>query len=104
MVMPATLRVTHQADFGFELRRGRFDVVLDDKVVGSVELHETMKVQVEPGGHSVEMRKGRYRSRDESFAAADGEVVKFRCYGTRIWPLYAASFVVPRLAISLSRE
>jgi hypothetical protein len=35
---------------------------------------------------------------------ADGEVINFRCHGTRIWPRYVASIFVPSLAISLSRE
>ncbi len=34
----------------------------------------------------------------------DGDAVKFRCYGGRIWPIYLASFVVPSPGISLERE
>jgi hypothetical protein len=37
MVMSATLRVTHELGFGIELRRGRFEVLVDGRTVGSVE-------------------------------------------------------------------
>ena len=47
---------------------------------------------------------GRYSSRAQSFDVADGGAVNFRCYGGRIWPIYAISFVVPRLALFLKRE
>jgi hypothetical protein len=47
---------------------------------------------------------GRYSSRDQSFDAADGETVDFRCHGAMVWPRYLASFVKPGLAISLKRE
>lgn len=103
--MSATLRVTREVGFGIELRRGRFDVSVDATGVGSLEEdHQTVETQLEPGHHSVRVRKGRYSSRDQSFDIADGEVVDFRCHGTRIWPRYVASIVVPNLAISLSRE
>ncbi len=40
----------------------------------------------------------------QSFDVADGDAVNFRCYGGRIWPIYALSFVVPSLALFLKRE
>ena len=49
-------------------------------------------------------RMGRYSSRAQSFEVADGGAVNFRCYGGRIWPIYAISFVVPSLALFLKRE
>ena len=99
----ATLRVTREVGFGIELRRGRFDVSLDNKSVGSLADHETVETPLEPGRHSVRLRAGRYSSRDHAFDVADDEVVSFRCHGTRIWPLYVASVVAPSLAISLKR-
>jgi hypothetical protein len=102
--VPATLRVTHELDFGIELRRGQFDVVLDGSTVGSVERHDTLDTPLEPGPHTIRMRKGRYSSREQSFDAADGQAVNFQCHGCRIWPLWLASFVVPTLAIALKRE
>jgi hypothetical protein len=73
--VPATLRVTHEPGYG-----------------------------IDPGHHTIGVRKSRYSSRDHSFDVADGEVVSFRCHGTRIWPMYVASIVIPGLAISLKRE
>ncbi len=102
--MSATLRVTHEHDFGVELRRGRFEILVDGKVVGSAENHETFEAPLEPGRHTIRMSKGRYSSRELSVEAADAQVVSFRCHGIRIWPLYLASIVVPNLAISLKRE
>ena len=102
--MSATLKVTHEPSFGIELRRGRFEVVVDGETVGSVENHETSETPLAPGHHTIRMRKGRYSSRDQSFEAADGEIVNFRAHGIRIWPLYVASIFVPNLAISLKRE
>jgi hypothetical protein len=100
----ATLRVTRNAGFGIELRRGRFEVSVDRKIVGSIENNETFETPVERGRHAILIRKGRYSSRAQSVDVADGEVVVFRCHGTRIWPMYVASIVVPNLAISLKRE
>jgi hypothetical protein len=104
MVMSATLRVTHDVGIGIELRRGRFDVLVDNKVVGSADNHETIEAPLEPGRHTVRMRKGRYSSKDQSFEAADGDIVDFRGHGVRIWPLYLVSAVAPNLAITLKRE
>jgi hypothetical protein len=102
--MSATLKVTRELSFGIELRRGRFEVAVDGKEAGSLEHHETVETQLEPGHHTIRIRKGRYSSRDQSFDAADGEVVSFNCHGVRIWPLYLASIFVPNLAIALKRE
>jgi hypothetical protein len=99
----ATLRVTREVGFGIELRRGRFDVSVDGKSVGSVANHETVESPLEPGHHTIRIQEGRYSSRDHSFDMADGEVGNFRCHGTRIWPRYVASVVAPSLAISLKR-
>ena len=101
--MPATLKVTRKA-FGIELRRGTFDILVDRTRVGSIELHDTFETLVEPERHTLQVRKGRYSSRQLSFQVADGEVISFRCNGARIWPIWLVSFVVPSLALSLSRE
>ena len=103
-VVSATLRVIHELGFGVELRRGRFEIVVDGKAVGAVENHETSETALEPGRHTVRMRKGRYSSPERVFEAVDGEVVSFRCHGIGIWPMYVASIVVPNLAITLKRE
>jgi hypothetical protein len=102
--MSATLRVTREVGFGIELRRGQFEISVDGTRLGSLENHETVETPLEPGRHTIRIRKGRYSSRDHSFDVADHEVVSFRCHGVRIWPMYVASIVVPNLAIALKRE
>jgi hypothetical protein len=59
-MVSATLRVTHELGFGIELRRGRFEIVVDGKTVGSVEDHETFETVLEP---RTLLRGGRWRIR-----------------------------------------
>jgi hypothetical protein len=99
----ATLRMTREG-VGIELRRGRFDIVADGNTVGSIENHETIETQLEPGPHTLRLRAGRYSSRDHSFDVANGETASFRCHGAMIWPRYVASVFKPDLAISLKQE
>jgi hypothetical protein len=99
----ATLRLAREG-FGIELRRGTFDVEVDGRSVGSVEVHKAFEAAVEPGRHTLHLRAGRYSSRERSFDAADGETISFRCYGANLWPLWVASMFKPDLAISLRRQ
>jgi len=99
----AMLKVTHKA-IGAEVRRGTYDVLLDGKRVGSVEMNETYERPVEPGRHTLQVRNGRNSSRTKSFDAADGESIAFRCTGKSFLPIFLASFVVPSLALNLKRE
>jgi hypothetical protein len=101
--MAATLTLTHKA-IGVEVRRGTYDVVLDGERVGSLEMNDTIEIPVEPGRHTLQVRNGRNSSRTQTFDAAEGETVAFRCTGKRILPIFLASFVVPTLALSLKRE
>ncbi len=101
--MAATLKLRHKA-IGVEVRRGTYDIVVDGKRVGSLELNDTIEIPVEPGPHTLQVRNGRNSSRTQSFDAAEGEIVAFRCNGKRILPIFLASFVVPSLALSLTRE
>ena len=101
--MTAMLKVTHKA-IGAEVRRGTYDVLLDGKRVGSVEMNETYERPVEPGRHTLQVRNGRNSSRTKSFDAADGESIAFRCTGKSFLPIFLASFVVPSLALNLKRE
>jgi hypothetical protein len=100
--MAATLRLTHKA-IGVEVRRGPYEVVLDGNRVGSVEMNDTIEIPVEPGRHTLQVRSGRNCSRTQTFDAADGDVVAFRCTGKSFLPRFLASFVVPSLALSLVR-
>ncbi len=55
--MSATLKLTHKT-IGVEVRRGTYDVVLDGKPAGSLELNETIDILVEPGHHTLQVRSG----------------------------------------------
>ncbi|MHB1490485.1 MAG: hypothetical protein ACYCTH_08300 [Cellulomonas sp.] len=101
--MSAMLTVSHRA-VGAEVRRGTYQVELDGKSVGSLELNETMQAPVEPGRHILHVRNGRNSSQTKTFDVADGDVVSFRCTGKRFLPLFLASFVLPNLALVLVRE
>ena len=101
--MSATLRLTHKA-IGVEVRRGTYDVEVDGECVGSLELNDTIETPVAPGRHTLQVRNGRNSSHTKTFDAADGEIVAFRCTGKRFLPLFLASFVVPSLALKLTRE
>jgi hypothetical protein len=102
--MPATLKVRHEA-IGVEVRRGKYDVIVDGNRIGSVELHGTFETPVKPGRHTLQIRNGRRNSsRITTFDADEGQVVAFRCSGKNILPVFLLSFVVPSLAISLRRE
>jgi hypothetical protein len=101
--MSATLRLTREG-VGIELRRGTFEIVVDGKRVGSIEAHDSLETPVEPGRHTLQVRKGRYSSPALGFDVADGQVANFRCHGAMMWPRYVVSVVVPTMAISLRRE
>jgi hypothetical protein len=75
--MSATLKLTHKA-IGAEVRRGKYDVVLDGEHVGSVEMNDTFETPVEPGRHTLQVRSGRNSSRTKTFDATDGEPIAFR--------------------------
>jgi len=98
--MSATLKLAHKA-IGVEVRRGTYDVLVDGEGVGSVEMNDTIETPVEAGHHTLQVREGRKSSRALTFDAAEGQVVAFRCTGKRFLPIFLASFVVPRLALSL---
>ena len=103
--MSATLRLTRNVgSAAFELRRGRFDILVDGKPVGSLSNHDTVEIPVATGRHNLVLRKGRYSSRTLTFDAANGQAINFRCNGARIWPTYVATIVKPDLAISLKAE
>ncbi|HWE57267.1 MAG TPA: hypothetical protein VG435_17305 [Acidimicrobiales bacterium] len=102
--MPGTLQLTRGTSFAFELRRGTFDVVLDGTEVAQIDNGGRLEKTVEPGPHTLEIRRGRYSSRPHDFECRDEEVVSFRCHGAAIWPRYVVSLAKPDLAISLRRE
>jgi hypothetical protein len=101
--MSATLKLTHKA-IGAEVRRGTYDIFVDDQSAGSLEMNATIEIPVEPGRHTVRVRDGRKSSRAETFDAAERQTVAFRCTGKRFLPIFLASFIVPSLALKLTRQ
>lgn len=103
--MSATLRLT-RASKGrlIELHRGQFDIAVDGRSIGSLDAQDTVETPVEPGHHTLQVKRGRYHSPDQSFDVADGDVVTFRCHGANLWFIWVASLAVPALGISLRRE
>jgi hypothetical protein len=78
--------------------------VVDGERVESVEMNDTIEIPVEPGRHTLQVRNGRKSSSTETFDAAEGEIIAFRCTGKRFLPIFLASFIVPRLALKLVRD
>lgn len=81
--MSGSLKVTRRALL-MEIRHGTFEVLVNRKRVGSSELHGTFGAPVPSGRHTLEVRKGRYSSRQLSFLVTDGRVVGFNRHGRRI--------------------
>lgn len=98
--MPATLRVTHKA-LGAEVRRGAYDIVVDGERVASVEMNDSTEIPIEPGRHTLQVRRGRQSSSVDPFVAEEGESIGFRCTGKRFLPIFLASFIIPMLALKL---
>ncbi len=101
--MTATLKLTHKT-IGAEVRRGTYEAEVDGKPAGAVELNQTIAIPIEAGHHTLRLRSGRNSSPTKTFDVAEGEVVSFRCSGKSILPVFLLSFVVPSLALSLTRE
>ena len=55
--MSAALKLTHKA-IGAEVRRGAYDIVVDGRTVGSLEMNATIEIPIEPGRHTVQIRDG----------------------------------------------
>jgi|SRR6478609_7251390 len=101
--MSATLKLTHKT-IGAEVRCGTYDAVVDGKRAGTLELNQTIDIPVQAGRHTLQVRNRRNSSRTNTFDIADDENVCFRCDGKSILPVFLLSFVVPSLALTLTRE
>jgi len=101
--MTSTLTLKRDT-LALELRRGPFDVVVDGDSVGSINFRETLELPLEPGHHTLQIRRGRYSSKTVDFDMKDESNVNFRCYGANLWPVWLASMFVPNLGIRLKRE
>ena len=79
--MSSTLTLQRAATGAAELRRSSFEIILDGRPAGSIERHQTVELQVEPGPHTLQVRAGRYSSPARSFDTVDGASISFRCNG-----------------------
>lgn len=101
--MSATLRLRHHA-IGVEVRRGTYQVLVDGKPAGSVEMNKSIEIALDAGQHTLQVRDGRKSSRIKPFDLTGDEVASFRCGGKSILPRFLLSFAVPSLALTLTRE
>ena len=99
--MSVTLRLRRETR-GIELRRGRFEMWVDGRSISSIDYGKTIEVPVEPGHHILQVRAGRYSSRELPFDVAAGDAVDFRCSGAIFWPGWLLSFVLPDLGFCSS--
>jgi len=98
----ATLRLTREMPGALiELRKGLFDIKVDGKTVGTIKLHDTVEIPLDPGHHTLQLRDGRYSSRSHSVDVTGDQVVSFLCHGPSIWPIYVAALLMPSLGITL---
>jgi hypothetical protein len=102
--MSLTVVLERETAHVMELRRNRFEIILDGDPAGSIDRNQTVELPVEPGPHTLQVRTGRYSSHPKSFDAADGTNIRFRCNGAILWPQYVASLLVPALGLKLKRE
>jgi hypothetical protein len=103
--MSSTVTLERAASGGaMELRRGSFEIVLDGNPAGSIDRKQTVELQVEPGPHTLQIKAGRCSSHAQSFDAADGTNIRFRCNSSIWWPRYVASLFVPTIGVKLKRE
>ena len=102
--MSSTLTLERAATTAIELRRRPFEIILDGNPAGSIDRKQTVELQVEPGPHTLQVTAGRYSSHAQSFDAADGTNIRFRCNSSIWWPRYVASLLVPTIGVKLARE
>ncbi|HEY3843581.1 MAG TPA: ATP-binding cassette domain-containing protein [Acidimicrobiales bacterium] len=71
--------------------RGRtWSVLIDGSVVGSISNQETIDLPIEPGRHALRVRSMRFLlSPEQSFEAAEGQVIGFSCQSKSRHPFIA---------------
>ncbi len=65
--MSSTLTLKREATGAIELRRNTFEIVLDDNPAGTIDQHQTVELQVDPGPHTLQVKTGRYSSPARTF-------------------------------------
>ena len=108
--MSATLTLT-RTRFGIGIgpwidnKAGEWQVIVDGTVAGEIAPQETVEVPIEPGHHTLRLKRSRrFLSPERSFEAADEEVTRFHCRLAMLWPQWVAALVKPDLWISLRQE
>ncbi len=102
--MSSTVVLERAASGVAELRRNRFEILLDGHPAGWIDRNQTVELPVEPGQHRLQVRSGRYSSRVRTFNAADGTTLRYRCNGAILWPHYLASLLAPGIGLKLNQE
>jgi len=101
--MATTLRLTRR--WGSVSDRGKWQIIVDGAAAGSIAKSETVEIPVEPGRHTLRVKRSeRFLSKERSFEAGDGELVSFSCRSAMLWPQYVAALVKPDLWISLRQN
>jgi hypothetical protein len=102
-MMTATLQLTRT--WAALTDRGKWQILIDGTAAGSIDRKETVELPVEPGHHTLRVRRSeRFGSPERSFEAADEQEIRFSCHSARYWPLMLASLIKPDLWISLRRD
>ncbi len=101
--MSSALTLERAASGAIELRRGAFEIVLDGNPAGSIDRNQTVELQLEPGPHTLQVKAGRYSSHAQSFDAADGTNIHFRCNSSIWWPRFIASLFLPTVGLKLQQ-
>ena len=108
--MSATLTLT-RTRFGIGIgpwidnRAGEWQVIVDGTEAGSIAPQETVELPVEPGHHTLRLKKSaRFLSPERSFDAADGTDARFHARCAMFWPVFLAALAKPDLWISLKQE
>ena len=101
--MSATLQLTRT--FGGITNGRKWQILIDGTDSGSIDPKQTVELTVEPGHHTLRVKRSeRFLSRERPFDAADEQVVRFSCHSQFLWPMYIASLIKPDLWITLRRE
>jgi hypothetical protein len=101
--MTTTLQLTRK--WGGVTDRGKWQVIIDGAVADSIDRQQTVELPVEPGHHTLQVKRSeRFLSRERSFDAADEQEVSFWCRSQLLWPMYLAALVKPELWISLRQQ
>ena len=99
--MSSTVTLKRAATGAAELRRGSFEIILDGKPSRidrpEPDRRTTGRARLT---HAPSQSRPLLKPR-QSFDAADGTNIRFRCNGAILWPQYLASLFVPTIGLRL---